>query len=598
MSHAVRFPIRLKVMISLLCGITAVVSVITFTMANFFHEDKRAYINDWISIATRSTASECGTLFARYSEQLQLASSILLAREIDDERRAELLQQIFDNIPALVDLQIYRDGVAIEAATDAADLELAGLDIERLHAYREANPLPMEQILGGEAFVRGSELSASLPMFTMAIAADPAPRDEALAIVATLRSDALRPVGRNFRVFEIGLHDRDGRPLADVGSRFAWERMRAQVHGEGMDGVEAGSATEYLDDQGVAMIGASAEVGFGGLVAAAQIPKAAANLASRDMLWRLVWLALALLFAAAIVGRFFARRLVRPVEHLSNAARRIGQGSFDVAITVESRDEIGALAGSFNQMVGELKQRDDELEVAHAQLVHSEKMAAFGQLGAGIAHEVKNPLAGILGCAQLSLMEVEPGTPLHRNLEIIEKETGRCRTIIDNLMRFARQEKALLEPTEINRVVEDVCAIVNHQLEIEQVKIVKHLDDEIPKILASANQLQQVLMNLMINAQQAMSGRPGVVEVETRKIDSGTIEVSVRDTGPGIPEEIRGKLFEPFFTTKPTGQGTGLGLSVSFGIIQDHHGKIEVESEVGTGTLFKIRLPVNAALSP
>jgi len=597
MSHVVRFPIRLKVMISLLCGITAVLSVITFTMANYFHDDKRAYVNDWISIATRSTAAECGALFGRYTEQLELASSILLAQEMEPASRADLLQQIFDNIPGLVALQLYRDGVAIESAIDASDLDLVGLTVDDVRAYGEAHPLPLERILEGEEFVRPSALSSQLPMFTMSIRAELAESAEPIVIAAMVRSDVLSGVGRNFRVFEVSLHDRDGKPLGAEGEVLSRQRMHAGEGDGGAAGIGGGLTTEYLDDQGEAMIGAFADVGFGGLVAAAEIPMAAANLASRDMLWRLVWLALGLLFAAAIVGRFFARRLVRPVERLSNATRKIGQGSFDVTLDVESSDEIGALAGSFNQMVGELKQRDDELEVAHGQLVQSEKMAAFGQLGAGIAHEVKNPLAGILGCAQLSLMEVESGTSLHKNLEIIEKETGRCRTIIDNLMKFARQEKALLEPTEINRVVDDACAIITHQLEIEQVKIIKELDAEIPEILASSNQLQQVLMNLMINAQQAMEGEPGVVRIGTKRLDDRTVQVTVRDNGPGIPSEIRGKLFEPFFTTKPTGQGTGLGLSVSFGIIQDHHGDIEVESEVGTGTEFKIRLPVNAALA-
>ncbi|HEY5600071.1 MAG TPA: ATP-binding protein, partial [Candidatus Manganitrophaceae bacterium] len=219
-----------------------------------------------------------------------------------------------------------------------------------------------------------------------------------------------------------------------------------------------------------------------------------------------------------------------------------------------------------------------------------EKMAAFGQLGAGIAHEVKNPLAGILGYAQLALRKVDKESPLFKQLEIIEKETKRCKGIIENLMKFARQEKTEFAPTDINQVVEDAVAIVDHQLTINRVKIEKILYPDLPKIKGNGNQLQQVLMNLMINAQQAMP-EGGQVKVSTARVN-GQAELRVADNGPGIPEEIRQKIFEPFFTTKPVGKGTGLGLSVSYGIVKDHGGQIGVESEVGKGTTFILTLPL------
>jgi signal transduction histidine kinase len=137
----------------------------------------------------------------------------------------------------------------------------------------------------------------------------------------------------------------------------------------------------------------------------------------------------------------------------------------------------------------------------------------------------------------------------------------------------------------------DACAIVNHQLELNKVKLEKDLAPDLPTILGNANQLQQVLMNLMINAQQAMNGKPGMVSVITRLLKPDHVEIRVKDTGPGIPAEIQKRIFEPFFTTKPAGKGTGLGLSVSFGIIKDHKGEIRVESEEGKGSEFIITLP-------
>jgi signal transduction histidine kinase len=594
MKRTARVPIRLKVMISLLSGITVVVSVITFTMAHFFHEDKRSYMNDWISIATRSTAAECRSLLQGYAEQLELASLLILNPGLDDAQKDGMLRQVFENLPELVEIALYHEGELIEKAVDAADLEQAGLTGAEIEAYRADHPLPTEQLLRGEIYVRNSTISKKLPSFTLAFSQSVEEGEEPVIISALMRLDSMLTLGAKFKVFEVILADADGILLAHPDARKVAARYPANLRPEAQAvhaGNRAGMAIEY-SDKGTPMIGAFAGVEVGGVTAAAQIPQAAARLASRTLLGRLLLIALGLLVLMAIVGRFWARRIVRPVERLSDATRKIGQGRFDIQVDVTSRDEIGALAGSFNQMADELKTREHKLEEAHAQLIQSEKLAAFGQLGAGIAHEVKNPLAGILGCAQLSLMEVEEGTPLHENLEIIEKETARCRTIIDNLMKFARQEKAMFESTEINEVVRDACAIINHQLELQQVKIVQDLAQQLPEIQGNSNQLQQVLMNLMINAQQAMEGDPGKVIVSTRRNEAGQIEIVVSDTGPGIPEAIQSKLFEPFFTTKATGKGTGLGLSVSFGIIKDHQGEISVQSEPGRGTDFIIRLPV------
>jgi signal transduction histidine kinase len=249
------------------------------------------------------------------------------------------------------------------------------------------------------------------------------------------------------------------------------------------------------------------------------------------------------------------------------------------------------LSTSFNQMAGELRGRLEELRGAQAALVQSEKLSAFGQLSAGIAHEVKNPLAGILGHAQLCLRKLSEDDPMHNHLNIIQHETKRCTEIISNLMKFARQEKVEYEPTDLNDVIKHGMAIVDHQLSLNQVKIQMNLADNLPEINGNPNQLQQVLMNFAINAQQALDGKPGVVRLTTSKTDDGDVLLVFADNGPGIPENIRHKIFEPFFTTKPAGKGTGLGLSVTYGIIKDHNGEITIESELGTGTAFVMKFP-------
>jgi signal transduction histidine kinase len=247
-------------------------------------------------------------------------------------------------------------------------------------------------------------------------------------------------------------------------------------------------------------------------------------------------------------------------------------------------------------MASELFHREEELKSAQEALIQSEKMAAFGQLGAGIAHEVKNPLAGILGLTQLCLLDADKETTQHENLSLIEKETKRCKIIIENLLKFSRQEKVTFDRVDINQVAKDALAIVNHQMGINHVKLYQKFTPDIPPIWGNANQIQQVLLNLMINAQQAMEGKAGKVLMMTEGLDSKWVKILVIDNGPGIPKEIQAKIFEPFFTTKPSSKGTGLGLSVSYGIVKEHKGDILLKSKPGKGTKFTIILPV-AALS-
>jgi signal transduction histidine kinase len=317
-----------------------------------------------------------------------------------------------------------------------------------------------------------------------------------------------------------------------------------------------GTTMEY-EHEGNRMIGGFAGIKSSGLISGVQIPKAAAYLTAKALLNDLVLLSLGLLIATAVVSVFLAHRLTRPLEKLTHAVRQVGKGHFDIFVESPSKDEIGVLSTSFNQMAVELRQRLQELRGAQAALVQSEKLSAFGQLSAGIAHEVKNPLAGILGHAQLCLRKLTKDDPMHKHINIIEHETKRCTEIITSLMKFARQELA----------------------------------DDLPEIDGNANQLQQVLINFAINAQQALDGKPGVVRVTTSKTDDGDVLLVFADNGPGIPEDIRENIFDPFFTTKPAGKGTGLGLSISYGIIKDHKGEITIESELGTGTAFVMKFP-------
>jgi len=349
-----------------------------------------------------------------------------------------------------------------------------------------------------------------------------------------------------------------------------------------------------VDENGEAVSVGYARVDVGGVVAAVEIPASAVFVASQRFLRHLLLLSLALLVLAVLISASGSRQITKPLEGLLAASRAIGRGEFDTEVDVRSSDEIGSLAMSFNHMATELKARDNALESAQSQLIQSEKLAALGELGAAIAHEVKNPLAGILACAQLSMRKIDDRASLERNLSLIDKETKRCKAIVENLLKFARADKPIMEDLDANQIVTDTASILRHQLNMHSVNLEENLSETSLVFHGNANQVQQVIMNLVMNAQQAMDGGGNVV-VSTAAATDGRIVIEVADDGPGMPPDVQARVFEPFYTTKPRGEGTGLGLSVSFGIIRDHGGAITLESEVGRGTTFRISLPPASA---
>jgi signal transduction histidine kinase len=442
--------------------------------------------------------------------------------------------------------------------------------------------------------VENATITAQLPLLLVATT-DVSPNDKTpVVITAMVRLDALLGLASRPSAFEAFIVDSEGVLIAHSDVDRVVQRASADwipnLENLSAQNQLLGTTMEY-EHEGNRMIGGFAGIKSSGLISGVQIPKAAAYLTAKALLNDLVLLSLGLLIATAVVSVFLAHRLTRPLEKLTHAVRQVGKGHFDIFVESPSKDEIGVLSTSFNQMAVELRQRLQELRGAQAALVQSEKLSAFGQLSAGIAHEVKNPLAGILGHAQLCLRKLTKDDPMHKHINIIEHETKRCTEIITSLMKFARQEQVAYAPTDLNDVVKHAIAIVDHQLSLNQVKIQMHLADDLPEIDGNANQLQQVLINFAINAQQALDGKPGVVRVTTSKTDDGDVLLVFADNGPGIPEDIRENIFDPFFTTKPAGKGTGLGLSISYGIIKDHKGEITIESELGTGTAFVMKFP-------
>jgi two-component system, NtrC family, sensor kinase len=589
-----RFPIRLKILVTLLSVITVVVCLIIMTMANLFNTDKTTYIRDLTSVIALHVAEETDSLLRSYHERLGAFAAPVHDSQLSAKRKAQMIETLFNNFQDFVAVSVREEGSEPVVIYDAKTLKTAALTIKDLNRILSEQALTVAQIQSVPIYTANATVTPELPMLLVATTIA-APTGGKPAIIAGLiRLDSLLRLATRPSAFQVFIVDSEGVLLVDSDpERIANRTVADWIPELGRLGEQQhllGTTIEY-EYQGKPTIGGFAPVESSRLLVGVQIPKAAAYVTARALLNNLVLLSLGLLVATALISIFLAHRLTRPLERLTEAARQVGKGDFNIAVENSSKDEIGVLSGSFNQMATELRKRLDELRNAQAALVQSEKMSAFGQLSAGIAHEVKNPLAGILGHAQLCLRKLKKGDPLFNYLSIIEHETKRCTDIITNLMKFARQEKMEHEPLDLNEVVRQAMAIVDHQLTINNVKIELKLAIKLPHIHGNANQLQQVLMNFAINAQQAFDGKPGVVRVTTEQKDDAKVILVFADNGPGIPENIRNKIFEPFFTTKPAGKGTGLGLSVTYGIIKDHHGEIKLESELGVGTAFIMSFP-------
>jgi two-component system NtrC family sensor kinase len=230
------------------------------------------------------------------------------------------------------------------------------------------------------------------------------------------------------------------------------------------------------------------------------------------------------------------------------------------------------------------------------QLIQSEKMSAIGQLVSGVAHELNNPLAGISAFAQLLLAEKRFPPDQRTAAETIYSESRRASRIVQNLLTFARQHKAEKVPTAINQVLDDTLELRGYELSVRGIDVRRAYDDQLPETMADAHQLQQVFLNLITNAEQAMErveGRHHCLTVHTKRAGDG-IRIEIEDTGPGIPVNLLERIFNPFFTTKPTGSGTGLGLSISLGLVREHDGRIWAENAPQGGARFVIELPLIA----
>jgi two-component system NtrC family sensor kinase len=329
----------------------------------------------------------------------------------------------------------------------------------------------------------------------------------------------------------------------------------------------------------------------------------------------IIYTVFALVMIAAFSWIFVWRVVGVPIKRLEAGTERLSKGELGYQINVHSRDEVGDLACSFNTMSLQLRdaneqvvawtktledrvaRKSQELQKAHDHALRFEKMASIGKMAAVVAHEINNPLSGILTYAKLLRKWVDRGEAAGEKraetaqcLELIAAESRRCGDLVKNLLTFSRTSAVNIQPNDVNAVIERALRLVQHQLELANVHLQLQLEADLPLASCDAPQIEQVMLALIQNAIDAMP-KGGNLWLATRvNTTRREVEVEVRDDGMGIPQEILPQIFEPFLTTKESGHGVGLGLAISRSIIEQHNGRIDVHSEVGKGTRFSLAL--------
>jgi two-component system NtrC family sensor kinase len=321
----------------------------------------------------------------------------------------------------------------------------------------------------------------------------------------------------------------------------------------------------------------------------------------------------AIVFGSLLAVSFIWFVVYRPVKELIDGTHRVANGDLEYRLPVRSEDELGDLAHSFNRMTAEVagvqakieaevQRKTAELEQIHATLLRSEKMASIGKLAATVAHEINNPLFGILTYARLVSRElVKHELPqrdeLVEQVQTIERESKRCGELVKNLLTFSRQAPSIREPNDLNTVVHRAVMLVKHKLEMQNIALTEELAQDLPPVECDANQIQQVVLVLLVNAAEAMP-KGGSLLVATSFGAAPRGQVRVRDTGGGIPTDVLPRIFDPFFTTKEDQNRTGLGLAVAHSIVEQHAGEITVRSTPGEGTEFVVELPLSSVGEP
>jgi signal transduction histidine kinase len=589
-----RFGLRAKLLIGMFAILCISIGLVAGQAVVLFQQDKSSYVFDLNASQAIRIADEIQANARHLTEKMRIFSGSIVLKAPEGVDPRDVLRSMLQQYPEFLLFSQHDQGQLLEIFRSPA-LKNAGLSVPMLHEAYTKGGIPFDTLITDRPFLTHLDLSRTLPTFTLAVRAKPGPTGGGgKVLVAECPLSRLFSTRSESGLYEIYVTDGRGKPFISFTGTGAVSVAADQSGSASFEGLLPESAQtagtrEYMA-AGVPMLAAYAPVGDLGLWTVVQIPKARALAAARRLVIRSLVIAGIVCLAGIGLVLLFASSISKPLVALTGATEQIGQGKFDVQIPVSGGDEIGQLGDRFKRMTQELSTREKALNDANVRLMESEKMTALGQLGAGIAHEVKNPLTSIRGYAQMGIRKVPDENPLKEYFRTIEKETGRSLEILKNLLKFSRQETAEMSRIDLNVVVSDTVKLVTHQLSMRKVELVSNIFDAPLWVQGNANQIEQVLLNLFMNAGDAMA-KGGTVTASTDAND-GQARIQIADTGSGIPPDVLAKIFNPFFTTKPVGKGTGLGLSVSYGIIKEHKGDISAKSDFGIGTTFTIQIPL------
>ena len=318
----------------------------------------------------------------------------------------------------------------------------------------------------------------------------------------------------------------------------------------------------------------------------------------RDIKWKMIWINLGITVLGMIIAFFISLRIgntiIKRIRILKKGTEAIASGNLDYRLSPDKLSGFDLLDEAFNDMTKSLKDRDERLQKAHEQLTRSEKLAALGEMAAGVAHEINNPLGGILLYSNLVLEEIPENGTARENMQKIIHQTNRCKNIVQDLLDFARAPTGEMLPLQINDIVRVALNLVKDQSMFHGIEVETRFTENLGEVIGDPSRLEEVFLNLFINAADAMKEKGGKLKITTTAANNG-VRVIIKDTGKGIDEAHLPHIFEPFFTTKDPGQGTGLGLSIAYGVIRRHNGFIDAESAPGKGATFIVSLPSSVA---
>jgi signal transduction histidine kinase len=616
--------LRLKLLLSVLLVGLVPLGISGWTMLSLHQRAFEARTAELHRKAAEYGASALEGHFERTRTSLSQAVRAIDWQALTEEERTGALWLIYSQVKelavvTLLDVQGRGVGPSAYLAPEAADdPEYAGrprASIQLLTAF--SNQIPFDaaragQLASGAAF---DSPGMSAPLVPLAVPVrGPAGEPWVVAAAVSLAPlcDALSRVSaRDATAYVVDARQRllchplgmAQLPAPEPGLLAALEAARATgferlVHFQSADGEDRIAAVAPTPGGAFVVVEQSAAVAFG------------ANTRMRTQ--TLTWLALALVVALG-AGLILARQILRPVKKLLEGALQLAQGKFDHRLPVESRDELGQLSRAFNDMGTEVQARDREIRAlnedlqrrveertrelreAQDQLLHSQKMAAVTGLGAGFAHELNNPLTAVIGLTQILVkrLSMRPGSEEEaKALTSIQEEAHRIRKVVRTLLSLTQSYGGDgFSDIEVHQLIDDSLTLVQDKLTTAQIHVVRQYDERLPPVRGNSAQLREVLLNLINNSRAAMNGSGGTLRITTSAVAGQAVRIEVQDTGRGIPPEHLPKIFDPFFTTKDEWRSEGLGLTVVSRVVEQHKGRIQVESEVGRGTALTITLP-------